>query len=194
MTAVWPNPANAATTLPNGGRCSPVDAIPQLERRLTAAGLSPDYEGVTRMPVLGYTAAIAVPAGIVAAVVAAAVRSTPGVLAVFAVWAAAVALAAAWARAAIVVAGDRWIAKHGLLRWRLLRLDRLRKVEDWQSKGFLYIRLWDTDGGYISLDVRTSVERIRPLMADWVGRFVAQGHAVSPKVTAALGLDGSSNA
>jgi hypothetical protein len=166
-----------------------MDAVPELDRRLAAAGLALDHEVVTRMPVLGFSAAIGVPAGFVAAFVATSARSIPVTVAALIAWVASVTLAAAWARAAIVVAGDRWIAKHGLAGWRLLRLDRLEKVDDWQSKGLLYLRLWDTDGGYISLDVRTSVRRIRPLLALWVGRFAADGHRLSPKVAASLGLD-----
>src|SRR4051794_9710661 len=101
------------------------------------------------MPVTGYVVLTAIPTAVVGAFILDARRSSGAVVAVALAIAAVVALTLHWTRAAVVLAGDSWVARHTVFRWRFVLLDRLSRVDSYVSTeagNWVWLRLRDTDG------------------------------------------------
>jgi|SRR5947209_15933377 len=164
------------------------DAVPQLQRRLDAEGLPGPARVVSRLPAGQYAALFFVGLALLAALILASDPTVATAVGVVAVIAVIEVLVVIFAKASVVVAGPNWIAHHSILRWRVVRLDSLRKVDRWVDKTRAWLRLWDTQGGRVALDARSTVPRIQPLLARWVGEAQDNGVPVQPAAAEMLGL------
>jgi hypothetical protein len=164
------------------------EAVPQLERRLNTEGLPGPAQVVTRLPVLTYALLLFIPMALLAALILGSHPTLATAAVVIVAVSSIEATVLAWAKASVVVAGPSWVARHGLLRWHLVRLDSLRKVDRWVDKSTAWLRLWDSAGGHVSLEARSTVPRIRGLLARWVGEAQADGVPVQPAAAEMLGL------
>src|SRR5438067_6294623 len=164
------------------------EAVPQLERRLKADGLPGPAQVVTRLPVHTYALLSFVPMALLAALILGSHPTVGTAVAVIVVVGTLETTVLAWAKASVVVAGPSWVARHGLFRWHLVHLDSLRKVDRYVDKTTAWLRLWDSSGGHVSLEARSTVPRIQGLLARWVGEAQAAGVPVQPGAAEMLGL------
>src|SRR5438067_6926307 len=164
------------------------EAVSHLQRRLDAEGLPGPAQVVTPLPVHIYALLFFVPMALLAALILGTHPSFGTAVVVIIVVGAIEATVVAWAKASVVVAGPSWVARHGLFRWHLVHLDSLRRVDRYVDKSTAWLRLWDTSGGHVSLEARSTVPRIQGLLTHWVGQAQAAGVPVQPAAAEMLGL------
>lgn len=90
-----------------------------------------------------------------------------------------------------MVAGPNWVARHTMFRWHLVRLDHLRKADHYVSSGqgqWVWVRLWDTQGGRVALNARSTVPRLRRLLAPYLAAAVSAGVPVDRRAAEIVGI------
>src|SRR3954453_19706968 len=110
------------------------DAVPQLQRRLEREGLPGPARVVSRLPVGQYAALFLGAMALLAALILTRDPTVATAVVVVVVIAVVEASVVVCAKASVVVAGPNWVAHHSIVRWSLVRLDSLRKVDRWVDK------------------------------------------------------------
>ena len=163
-----------------------ITELSELDMPLWASrrGVQPPAYLVASIPAWQIALVLAIPAAVM--LIVALMTSWAMVLAVLGVSVAGIPLAAWMGSRSRVVAGPDWVATENFFGHRIVKLAELRRADVFFSSGrATYLRLHDAEGGFVALNVRTQLPRLREMVARYA---LASGIGIDDRVARVLRL------